>query len=482
MSFSTIVWFRQDLRLQDNPALKYALDNGNIIPIYILDITSAQEESGNASKWWLHHSLQSLSDSFSTFGHKLHIFVGNPLHILQDLLKQTGANSIVWNRCYEPYAIERDSKIKEYFQGLKVSVKSFNSNLLFEPWTIFNKQGSFFKVFTPFWKHCLMQTPEVVVDSIAVLQSSKTISPSINSLELNDLNLLPKKPDWSGGLKESWKPGEPEALNKLKTFLQNHIDNYKHDRDFMDQVGTSRLSPHLHFGEISPRYIWTACKELLTFQNENIESIHSFLSEIGWREFSYHLLYHVPTLTDQPIQPKFNAFPWKDDEILLNKWQKGKTGIPIVDAAMRELWHTGYMHNRARMIVASFLTKNLLIPWQNGAKWFLDTLVDADLASNSVSWQWVAGCGVDAAPYFRIFNPVSQGEKFDPKGDYVKKWIPELSSLDIPYIHQPWKAPLDVLEKKYIILGKTYPKPIIDLKESRNLALSAYKHIQNATL
>lgn len=482
MLLSTIVWFREDLRLHDNPALKYAADNGGIIPIYILDANSGQEAMRGVSRWWLHHSLQSLSNSLSALGHKLHIFVGDPLQVLQDLLKQTAADNIVWNRCYEPYAIERDSKLKEYFHDLGVNVKSFNANLLFEPWAILNKQRSFFKVFTPFWKHCLTQAPGTPVDSIAALHSSKMIPSSIKSLEIKDLNLLPKNPDWSGGLKETWKPGETEALNRFKIFLQDHIANYKHNRDFMDQKGTSHLSPHLHFGEISPRYIWSACKELLAFQNENTESIHSFLSEIGWREFSYHLLYHIPTLTDEPIQSKFRFFPWKDDDTFLKKWQKGKTGIPIIDAAMRELWHIGYMHNRARMIVASFLTKNLLIPWQKGAEWFLDTLVDADLASNSLNWQWVAGCGVDAAPYFRILNLVSQGEKFDPKGDYIKRWVPELSALDIPYIHQPWVAPLDLLEKKNIILGKTYPKPIVDLKESRNQALLAYEHIKNIVL
>lgn len=478
MSFSTIIWFRQDLRLRDNPALKYAADSGNIIPIYILDVRPDQWKMGGASRWWLHHSLQSLSDSLATFGHKLHIFVGDPLQVLQDLCKQITAHSIVWNRCYEPYAIERDSKLKEHFQGLGINVKSFNANLLFEPWTILNKQGTFFKVFTPFWKHCLMQASETPVDSVAVLHSSKMIPSSVKSLEIKDLNLLPKNPDWSDGLKETWKPGETEALNRFKIFLQDNISTYKHNRDFMDREGTSRLSPHLHFGEISPRYIWHICKELLSFENENAENIYSFLSEVGWREFSYHLLYHVPTLLVDPIQPKFKVFPWKDDANRLKKWQKGQTGIPIIDAAMEELWHTGYMHNRARMIVASFLTKNLLIPWQKGAEWFLDTLVDADLASNSVNWQWVAGCGVDAAPYFRIFNPVIQGETFDPEGSYVKKWVPILKNLPPKYIHKPWKASLEILEKAGVILGRNYPQPIVDLKESRNLALAAYEHIK----
>lgn len=480
MSFRTIVWFRQDLRIHDNPALEYAAARGAIIPIYILDdMTPGQSKMGGASKWWLHYSLQSLSSSLESKGQRLHIFSGDPQRILADVQKQTHADTIVWNRCYDPYSIKRDSTIKQYFQDEGINVESFNASLLFEPWTILNKQQTFFKVFTPFWKHCLTQDPGRLIDSESVLKSAKRVSASVKSLEIEKLNLLPKKPDWSGGLRETWAPGETEAINTFKRFLQEGISTYKHSRDFMDQEGTSRLSPHLHFGEISPRYIWHACKELLAIEPELGENVYSFLSELGWREFSYYLLYHVPTLTHEPIQPKFKFFPWKSDETVLKKWQKGKTGIPIIDAAMRELWHTGYMHNRARMIVASFLTKNLLIPWQEGAKWFWDTLVDADVANNSASWQWVAGCGADAAPYFRIFNPVSQGEKFDPKGDYVKKWVPELRALEIPYIYQPWTVPPELLQRKGIVLGETYPEPIVDLKESRNEALLAYEHIKN---
>ncbi|MCP5322945.1 MAG: deoxyribodipyrimidine photo-lyase [Candidatus Paracaedibacteraceae bacterium] len=481
MNSKTIIWFRRDLRLQDNPALEHAAKQGQIIPIYILDDDVAGKwKMGGASRWWLHHSLHALSKSLSKIGHHLQVFKGQPQDILKDLIDQTGAKNIVWNRCYEPHAIERDSKIKEHFTNQGVKVDSFNASLLFEPWTIKNQQGNFFKVFTPFWKYCLNQKPSETRDSIKALKKSEPFVFKFKGLKIDDLNLLPQGVNWAKGIEEIWYPGEESALKKFEGFVEDSLDQYKNDRNFMDQpAGTSRLSPHLHFGEISPRHIWHKCQELMFHEKEHTESINCFLSELGWREFSYYLLYHIPELPSEPIKNEFKNFPWDKDSGQLKKWQQGQTGIPIIDAAMRQLWKTGYMHNRARMIAASFLTKNLLIPWQQGAEWFWDTLVDADLANNSMGWQWVAGCGVDAAPYFRIFNPVTQAEKFDPEGEYIKKWVPELKKLPLKYIYQPWDASDEDLKNAEVKLGETYPFPIVDLSSSRRRALDAYQAIKN---
>lgn len=474
----TIVWFRQDLRIQDNPALEYALEKGAIIPIYIWDdITHEQWKIGGASKWWLHHSLQSLSASLAALGHKLHIFSGDPYRILQNVVAETQTDCIVWNRCYEPFAIHRDSAIKESLTSGGIDVKSFNGSLLFEPWDIKNQQGNFYKVFTPFWKHCLQQyIPSFAQKKHAFAHTLHNPLYLSGAVTLNDLKLLPTHPNWAKGF--HWKPGESAALQRLDEFLEDAVTNYKEHRDYMAKPATSLLSAHLHFGEISPRYISHKCQEILAFGQGDHSGIHHFLSELGWREFSYHLLYHVPTFPTEPFRPEFNQFKWQGNLDHLKQWQQGKTGFPIIDAAMRELWHTGYMHNRARMIVASFLTKNLLSHWRHGAEWFLDTLLDADLASNSMNWQWVAGCGVDAAPYFRIFNPITQGEKFDKNGDYVKMWVPELQNLDARYIHQPWEAPEVVLRAANVRLGDNYPDPIVDLKATRNRALQEYSDIK----
>jgi deoxyribodipyrimidine photo-lyase len=312
---------------------------------------------------------------------------------------------------------------------------------------------------------------------MGMLTSSNSSLETIEDvLGLDALKLLPMHPKWASGF--DWKVGEAAALAKLDHFIQTSIHTYKERRDFMDQEATSKLSPHLHFGEISPRLIYHRCQELMALAQGDMAGAYNFLSELGWREFSYHLLYHFPVLPTKPFRVEFSQFAWSDQPEILKRWQQGQTGFPVIDAAMRELWETGYMHNRARMIVASFLTKNLLIHWRCGAEWFWDTLVDADLASNSASWQWVAGCGVDAAPYFRIFNPVTQGEKFDPEGSYVKRWVPELAHLETKYIHQPWTAPFAVLKDAGIRLGHTYPQPMVDLKSTRERALQAYGGIK----
>lgn len=478
MTSTTLVWFRQDLRLHDNPALEHALRHGSILPIYILDDeTGEQWKLGGASRWWLHHSLKALDESLKHYGHQLHLFVGDPVRIIPSIIQQMKAKGIVWNRCYEPYAIERDQSIKGALNAMGIEVKSFNASVLFEPWTIANQQGAFFKVFTPFWKHCLRQTVDPMGDSVHMLTSSKSCVDAIGgALSLEALILLPTRSNWASGF--DWQVGEAAALARLDQFIEGAIHTYKDQRDYMNQDPTSKLSPHLHFGEISPRLIYHRCQEVIAMGQGDMSGVYHFLSELGWREFSYHLLYHFPKLPSDPFRSEFSQFAWSDQPEALKQWQQGKTGFPVVDAAMRELWHTGYMHNRARMIVASFLTKNLLIHWRHGAEWFWDTLVDADLASNSASWQWVAGCGVDAAPYFRIFNPVTQGETFDPDGAYVKRWVPELADLETKYIHQPWTAPLAVLKEAGIRLGHTYPHPMVGLKATRERALQAYAEIK----
>lgn len=473
----TIVWLRQDLRLHDNPALWTAVQEGLCIPIYIYD-----EETlpfGGASKWWLHHSLLSMQQNLRKRGYPFYILRGKPLAILEEIISTIGAKNVVWNRCYEPAVIDRDTHIKSTLESRGIRVNSFNGSLLFEPWEIQNKQGNFFKVFTPFWKHCLQQPVSESLPEIPNAAPSHPKSFDIKDLSLESLNLLPTQPDWSGGIQSAWTPGEGSALKLLDTFIHSKIENYKSHRDFLDKDATSKLSPHLHFGEISPKYIWHQVQSYLTVSQDNLTGAQHFLSELGWREFSYHLLFHAQHLPFQAFRPEFESFPWQTDERDLKAWQHGKTGIPVVDAGMRELWHTGYMHNRVRMIVASFLTKNLLISWQKGSEWFWDTLVDADLANNSASWQWVAGSAADAAPYFRIFNPVTQGEKFDPEGNYVRKWVPELSRLETKYIHQPWTADNCTLVSAGIELGKTYPSPIVDLKATRQRALDAYAKIRN---
>ena len=469
----TLMWFRQDLRLQDNPALSYAIAQGDILPIYILDTqNSGKWGLGGASKWWLHQSLSSLNESLNG---KLQFFQGCPLELIPDILEKTGITSIVWNRCYEPWQIKRDKKLKRLLQEKDINVQSFNGSLLWEPWEVLKKDGTPYKVFTPYYrKGCL--------PSGAPRKPEKTkskynlVSADIGALVLEDLNLMPDI-QWYEHMAKEWQPGEQGASKHLKRFLKKAVTQYKTDRDIPSLTGTSRLSPHLHFGEISPNQIWYAALAALAPDIEN-KDLDCYLSELGWREFSYYLLFHFPTLPEKNFQPKFDHFPWAQNKKALKAWQKGQTGIPIVDAGMRELWQTGYMHNRVRMIVGSFLVKNLLLHWSHGEKWFWDCLLDADLASNSASWQWVAGSGADAAPYFRIFNPVSQGERFDPDGRYVRKYCPELKDVPNKFIHQPWEAEPVLLKDANVTLGKDYPKPLVDLKTSRQRALDAFSGLK----
>jgi len=475
-SAPTIVWLRQDLRLVDNPALTAATAEGRpVVPVYILD--DAGEGAwppGGATKWWLHHSLASLARDLAARGSRLVLRRGPAGAALEALVAETGAASVFWNRRYEPAAIARDTAIKKALEKRGLAAKSFNAGLLFEPWTIRNKAGEPYRVFTQFWKTCLAgDEPPLPVPAPAALAAAAAW-PKSDALE--NWNLLPTKPDWAGGLRENWTPGEAGANARLDRFLDRAVATYKEDRNRPDLEGTSRLSPHLHFGEIGPRQCFHAARA----RAGRSKGADHFLSELGWREFSHHLLYQRPDLPETALRADFRDFPWADDAAKLAAWQRGRTGYPIVDAGMRELWHTGWMHNRVRMIVASFLVKHLLLPWQRGEAWFWDTLVDADLANNAASWQWVAGCGADAAPYFRIFNPILQGAKFDPDGAYTRCWVPELAKLPTEHLFAPWEAPPSVLRTAGVDLGTTYPKPLVDHGEARARALAAFQSLREA--
>jgi len=484
-STPTILWFRQDLRLADNPALAAALARGApVLPIYIVD--EAGEglwPAGGASKWWLHHSLKELASSLEAKGSRLVLARGNAQAVLQTTIRTTGANAVFWNRRYEPARIAQDTLLKAALVEGGIEARSFNSALLFEPHTVANKQGGPFQVFTPFWRHCLsLPIPEPVL-----LPRSPWNEPALwpSSLALDALQLLPETP-WDRAFYEVWNPGEAAAARRLKQFLGTTVDRYETGRNEPAADAVSRLSPHLHFGEIGPRQIWAAVKKMSAESGvfPANRGAAKFLSEVGWREFAYHLLYRFPHTPEQPLRSDFAAFPWaKDpDGAHFRAWKKGRTGYPIVDAGLRQLWATGWMHNRVRMIVASFLVKHLRLPWTQGAAWFWDTLVDADLASNTLGWQWTAGCGADAAPYFRVFAPVLQGEKFDAKGEYVRRWVPELARLPDAFLHKPWEAPASVLSEAGVTLGETYPRPIVDHATARNAALAAFKTLRGAAV
>jgi deoxyribodipyrimidine photo-lyase len=482
---AAICWFRRDLRLADNPALSAAARDGRpVIPVYIHAPGEAGDWApGAASQWWLHHSLTALSSALAEHGLTLIIRSGETLATLESLIDETGAEAVHWNRLYDPAFIERDKHIKQSLQARGLSVHSHNAALLHEPWTIKTGTGGDYKAFTPFWRAARRQAdPDAPMPTPAL--TAPTSTPA--STPLAALNLLPAT-DWAAGLRATWQPGEAGAHQRLTTFLDEAVTAYESGRDWPAVEGTSRLSPHLHAGEIGPRQVWQAVQSRLARSNPAtepglLESAERFLSEIGWREFAHHVLFHHPDFPDYPLNPRFADFPWQDDpdDQLLATWQRGETGIPLVDAGMRELYSTGWMHNRVRMVVGSFLVKNLRLPWQAGEAWFWDTLVDADLASNSLGWQWVAGSGADAAPYFRVFNPVRQGERFDPEGTYIARWIPELGRLPAKHRQAPWEAPQAVLSAAGITLGVDYPHPMVDLKASRQAALAAFSQIKKS--
>ncbi|MGC6404331.1 MAG: cryptochrome/photolyase family protein [Candidatus Comchoanobacterales bacterium] len=462
---TTLYWLRHDLRLHDNPALTQAANTGKVLCIYIYDTsTPTEEQTGQASLCWLHHALKDVNESLN---HHLNFFSGNPIEILTKITQDHDIESIFWNRCYTPHSIKRDTLIKEHFQKKNINVQSFNGQLLWEPWQVQKQDGSHYKVFTPFYRKGCLNAVEPRTP-LPAPQKINTIHHA-DSLALDDLALLPQK-NWHINMMSHWKPTEQGAHDQLKSFINNGLSHYKEGRNFPSKPYTSRLSPYLHWGQISPNQIWYTIK---SWQDDN--NVDHFCSELGWREFSYHLLHHYPTMQWQNLQKKFDLFPWQHDRHKLSAWQQGKTGIPMVDAGMRELYQTGFMHNRVRMVVGSFLVKNLQQHWHHGERWFWDCLLDADLANNSAGWQWIAGCGADAAPYFRVFNPVTQGEKFDPDGTYIRQYLPELSQLPTPYLFAPWQAPPLILAQANVVLGKNYPHPIVDLKQSRLDALEALK-------
>ena len=467
-----LVWFRRDLRLSDNPALQAALDAGHVpVPVYI---HAPDEEApwapGAASRAWLRRSLAALDADLRARGSRLVIRRGDSLAEIEKLIAETRAEALHWNRLYEPASIARDTRIKQGLKSRGLAVESHNAALLVEPWTVQTGQGDPYRVFTPFWKNARQRlSPARPAGAPARLPEPPA---NLLSLDIDDLGLAPpaNEPRWDEGFWEHWQPGEAGAAELLEAFLEGAATGYKEQRNFPDRIATSRLSPHLHFGEISPRAIvaqvlardWPAAAK---------PDVEHFLSELGWREFSHHLLFHFPHTAQENLNPRFEDFDWADpDPRLLEAWRRGRTGVPIVDAGMRELWATGWMHNRVRMVVASFLTKNLRYHWRHGADWFWDTLVDADLANNTQGWQWTAGTGADAAPYFRIFSPVAQAEKFDPAGKYVRRWLPELAKLPDAALAAPWEH-ADARAR----LAPDYPaKPIVDLRASREAALAAY--------
>jgi deoxyribodipyrimidine photo-lyase len=472
---TAILWFRQDLRLADHPALAASLAGAaRVVPVYVLDDAASGEWGlGGAAKWWLHHSLEDLGKSLAEKGARLVLRRGDPAEIIPDLAKQLGAHSVHAGVAHEPRWRQLDERISASLKSAGSRLVRHRVATLFDPWNIRTKSGGTYGIYTPFAR--AMQAGPAPAKPIPAPGKIPGGTPP-QSDTLRDWRLLPTKPDWAGGLRDAWQPGEAAAAARLRHFLGTAVDQYDTGRNLPGQDATSALSPYLHWGEISPNTIWHAAR-----RHAATQGVQTYLSELIWRDFNAYLLWHNPGLPDHPLRADFAKLPWRRDKAGLNAWQRGQTGVPIVDAGMRQLWQTGWMHNRVRMIVGSYLTKHLLIRWQDGEAWFWDTLVDADLASNAGNWQWVAGCGVDAQPYFRIFNPVSQGQKFDPDGAYVRRFVPELAALPDTFLHNPWDAPDNILGAAGVTLGVTYPRPLIDLALGRTRALEAYRtHVRSA--
>lgn len=466
-----ILWFRDDLRLTDHAALHAATETGRpVLPLFILDDAAPGKWAlGGASRWWLHHSLAALARSLANRGAYLTLRRGDSLSVLTALVEQTGATDIYTGGLTDPWARRLDRAVAE---ATPAKLHRLRTTTLFHPASVRTKTGGPYTVYTPFSNACLAlggpQPPLPAPTSLIVAKPPA-------SDRLDDWGLLPTKPDWAAGLRATWTPGEAGAMERAEDFMRHSLADYARTRDAPGVDGTSMLSPHLHFGEISAAQVWH-----LAHRHPNTKGREVFIRELLWREFCANLLWHNQDLPEQPLRPEFARMPWRDDPSGLAAWQKGQTGIPIIDAGMRQLWQTGWMHNRVRMIVASFLIKHLMLPWQDGEAWFWDTLVDADLGNNAASWQWVAGCGGNAAPYFRIFNPILQGRKFDASGGYVRRFVPELARLDARHIHAPWEAPAEALSNAGIALGRTYPHPIVDLAAGRARALAAYETIRMA--
>jgi deoxyribodipyrimidine photo-lyase len=476
-----MMFYQADLRMRDNPALSAAAHRGNpLICLFVWNPdSSGYANPVAASRWWVHHSLKTLSENLAQAGNTLILRIGHGPEVIANLVRQIGVTHLFWNRACAPTALEEEQQIIKFLESEHVHATSFHGNTLADPSSVRTLAGQPYSVFTPFWKrfqtHFTIETP---------LQAPRHLPPppsvKVQTDPLSSLELLPSF-DWAHGLREAWTPGEDGAQTLLKNFLHAPAQTYETDRDRPDVSRTSHLSPHLHFGEISPRYIWHALDRVTHRQTSTRAkaSLMAYRRQLVWREFARHLLFHFPHMAHQPLRMEFQQFPWRTHPEFLHAWQQGHTGYPLIEAGMRELWHTGWMHNRVRMIVASFLTKHLLLPWEEGAQWFWDTLVDADLANNTFGWQWVAGCGADATPFFRIFNPITQGRKFDPDGVYVRRWVPELSQLPYSWIHAPWNAPQSVLQEADVELGTTYPFPILNHAEARSRALEAYRQFKN---
>lgn len=470
-----IVWFRKDLRIHDNPALWQASRDGNIIPVFIWSPSEEEDYSGSAaSLWGLHHSLVALEKKLAEKGLQLIYRSGESLEELKQIIYETNASALYYNERYEPNIVEKDKKINLVMSSENINVHTFHSYLLFPPYNIKNKQDNPYQVFTSFYKS-ILDNP--VRRPAPYIETNKGIERKIDSLGVDDLNLLPKT-RWDEKFHSYWEPGEDGAIKQYEKFMDDGIDFYKSGRDIPSESNVSRLSPYLTWGNISVRAIWHSIeKRALTYTSIN-ESYEAFKRQLIWRDFAYHQLIHFPQFNKRPLRSQFENFPWLNNEMDFTKWKKGLTGYPLIDAGMRELIETGIMHNRVRMVVASFLTKHLLISWQKGYDFFSETLVDFDVANNAMGWQWVAGCGIETAPYFRIFNPVLQSEKFDKEGYYIRKWIPALANLPPEYIHKPWEAPEEILQVANVELGKTYPEPMIDHMLARKRALAAFEQIK----
>jgi deoxyribodipyrimidine photo-lyase len=469
----SIVWFRRDLRLADNRALAAALEHGgSVIPIFILPAKRGSWHHGEAVRWWLQASLQSLDGDLRARGSRLVLLRGSYLAVLRGLLVETGASAIFLNRLYEPEDVRLDAAVMKDVAAGGTKIESFDGSLLREPWTIHAKTGGPYRVFSPFHRVIVGAIPPARSSSAPRAIPAPKVWPRSNFID--DLGLNPTSAR-AAALRESCRPGERGAAELLDRFCRRPLREYPVDRDRPGRAGTSRLSPHLHFGEITPGRVFHAVAKAASARREPgwLKAAEAFQRQLVWREFAHHLLHHFPDTPNAPLRAEFAAFPWRRNKKSLEAWQKGRTGFPIVDAGMRELWATGWLHNRVRMIVASFLVKDLLIPWSDGARWFWETLVDADLANNTLGWQWAAGCGADAAPFFRIFNPTVQGEKFDPQGEYVRRWIPEIAALPDEWIHRPSEAPREVLESAGVRIGGNYPAPVVDHAAARVRALAA---------
>ncbi len=474
---TALVWFRRDLRLADNPALATAAARHCCIPVFIHNpMDEGNWAPGGAGRWWLHHSLQALARDLERRGSRLTVLhASDTIACLCRLALDTGAEAVYWNRLYDPLLVLRDREIKSRLRQQGVHAESFAASLLREPWEVRRQDGGHYRTFTPFWRTLQTLPPTAARSGPPDELTAPHAWPSGTTIP--DLDLLPRT-GWDRGFHDHWRPGEAGAAAQLVTFLKHRLVGYHDHRDRPALAGTSRLSPHLHWGEISPRRIHDQVTDLAG--SHPGEDATAFLTELGWREFAHHLLYHFPEMPETPLDRRFRRFPWaRDADTALRAWQRGATGIPIVDAGMRELRATGWMHNRTRMIAGSLLTKNLRVSWQQGEAWFWDTLVDADLASNSMGWQWIQGCGADAAPYFRIFNPIRQGERFDADGEYVRRWVPELAGLPAAHIHSPGTAPAAILDAAGIRLGRDYPRPVVDPAVSRREALAAYDQIRH---